>query len=804
MKSHLQVAVIGGGVVGCSVLYHLTRLGWKDVALIERSELTSGSTWHAAGGMHTINGDVNMSYLQGYTVRLYKELEDESGQSCGIHRVGCLYMAASPLRHEFFRSERAKAHHLGLDLEFVPLAEVGKLNPLIETKHFQAALFDPNDGHVDPSGVTQAYAKAAKKRGAEIYLRTPVVELAPTAKGGWRVVTAAGTIEADVVVNAAGLWAREVGRMAGVELPILPIEHQYIVTNAIPEVAALSREIPMTVDFEGESYLRQEQKALLIGTYEHEPRPWAEDGTPADFGHELLPPDLDRIVGPLELAMERYPCLREGGIKRIVNGAMVFAPDGNPIIGPVPGLKNYVAACGVMAGFSQGGGVGLAVAEWIIEGEPSMDVFAMDVARFGPYANRRFVREKTTENYRRRFAMICPNEELLDARPLKTSPAYPRLKSAGALFGASYGWEYPLWYAGEGAPPEEEPSFRRSNAFGPVGEECRAVRTAVGLWETSTYSKFAIEGPGAAAWLDRIVANRLPGPGRVALCPMLSAKGRIFGDVTLAQLEPGKFLMMGSPHAETNYRRWFERHAPGDGVSLAVATERWTGFSVSGPKSRALLSELVDADLSANAFRFLDAKRTTVGLAPALLLRVSFTGELGWEIYVAPEHQLHVYERLLAAGRAHGLRHFGARALNSLRLEKGYGAWGREYSLDYTPAEAGLGRFVRPEKGDFVGREAAARDGRAEPKRRLSILEVASHEVDPSGGEPVFFGSRCTGRVTSGGYGHTVGKSIALAYLPAEAARATEGFTVEILGERFPARRMAEPHYDPKGEKLRG
>lgn len=804
MKPKVQVAVIGGGVVGCSVLYHLTRLGWTDVALIERSELTAGSTWHAAGGMHTINGDVNMSFLQGYTVRLYQELEAESGQSCGIHRVGCLYMAASALRHEFFRSERAKAHHLGLDLDFVPLGEVHKLNPLIDTSQFVAALFDPNDGHVDPSGVTQAYAKAAKKRGAEIHLRTPVVELAPTAAGGWRVVTPAGTIEADVVVNAAGLWAREVGRMAGIELPIVPMEHQYIVTNNIPAVEALAREIPMTVDFEGESYLRQEQKGLLIGTYEQDARHWAVAGTPADFGHELLPADLDRIAGPLELAMERYPCLREGGIKRIVNGGMVFAPDGNPLIGPVPGLRNYFAACGVMAGFSQGGGVGLAVAEWIVEGEPSMDVFAMDVARFGPYANRRYVLEKTAENYRRRFAMICPNEELTAARPLKTTPVYARLQEAGALFGASYGWEYPLWYAPAGTKAEEEPSFRRSNAFGPVGAEVRAVRTAAGLWETSSYSKFAIEGPGAAAWLDGIVANRLPALGRVALCPMLSGKGRILGDVTLAQLEPGRFFMMGSPHAELVYRRWFERHRPPAGVSVEPATERWTGFSISGPKARDILAHIADTDLAAAAFRFLEARRVTVGLAPAILLRVSFTGELGYEIYVAPAHQLHLYDRLLDAGRADGLRLFGARALNALRLEKGYGAWGREYSLDYTPVEAGLGRFLRPEKGGFIGRDAALRDLASEPKRRLSILEVASRAVDPLGGEPVFFQGLCTGRVTSGGYGHSVGRSIALTYLPAEAAAATDGFAVEILGERYAARRMTAPHYDPKGERLRG
>ena len=805
MKTHVRAAVIGGGVVGCSVLYHLAKLGWTDVVLLERSELTSGSTWHAAGGMHTINGDVNMSHLQAYTVRLYEELEKESGQSCGIHRVGCLYVAASPLRHEFFRAERSKARHLGLDLEFVSMAEAKTINPLMDTSKFEAALFDPNDGHVDPSGVTQAYAKAARQRGAEVYRHTPVVELRPTKDGEWDVVTPQGTIRAEVVVNAAGLWAREVGRMAGVRLPVIPMEHQYIVTNQIQAVVDLDHEIPMTIDFEGESYLRQEGKALIIGTYEHDCRHWAVNGTPADFGHELLPVDLDRMADTLGVAMERYPCLKEGGVKRVVNGGMVFAPDGNPTIGPVKGLRNYVLACGVMAGFSQGGGVGLAVAEWIVNGEPGMDVYAMDIARFGDHVNDAFVLEKTRENYRKRFAITCPNEELPAARPLRTSPIYGALKAEGAVFGASFGWEVPLWFAPAGTAASETPTFRRSNAFGPVAEEVRAVRTAVGLWETSTYSKFEIAGRKAAAWLDGLLANRLPAAvGRTTLCPMLSAAGRVFGDVTVTRTGPDRYLLVGSPHAVVTYGRWFEHHRPPKGVTIADRTAELTGFSISGPRARDLLAAVTSADVSNAALPFLRSRSMAIGLADALVVRISFTGELGYEIYVAPEHQGHVYERLREAGKPLGLRLFGARCLNSLRLEKGYGAWSREYTVDYTPEEAGLAHLVKLDKGRFVGRAGAARSAKRKPKRRLILLEVATGDRDANGGEAVLMGDKVVGRVTSGGFGHWVDRSLALAYVTIPAAEATAGFTLDILGDRAPATRLAQPPYDPTGARMRG
>ncbi len=805
MKTHIRAVVIGGGVVGVSVLYHLTKLGWSDVVLVERSELTSGSTWHAAGGMHTINGDTNMSYLQSYTVKIYEELERESGQSCGIHRVGCLYVAANQQCDDYFKMERARARHLGLDLEFVSMDEVKKINPLIDTKHFISALYDPNDGHVDPSSVTNAYAKAARNKGAEIYRNTPVVELKPTASGGWLVVTPQGTIETEVVINAAGLWGREVGAQVGVNLPIMPMEHMYVVTNDIPEVAALAREIPMTIDFDGESYLRQEGKGLLIGTYEKAAKHWSVDGTPLNFGHELLENDLDRITDAMAVAMERYPCLVEGGIKRIINGPMIFAPDGNPIIGPVRGLRNYFVATGVMAGFSQAGGVGLAVAQWVIDGEPGMDVFAMDVARFGDHVNKSYVLEKTMENYRRRFTITCPNEELPAARPLKTSPVYDTLKAEGAIFGATNGWEYPLWFAPKGVEPVERPSFRRSNAFPHVAAECRSVREQVGLFETSCYAKFEVAGKGAEAYLNRLMTNKLPSKdGRAVLCPMLTPKGQVLGDLTVTRLSSERYLLIGSPTATEYYMRWFQAHLPADNdVTVRDVTADWMGFSLTGPKTREVLAQLTTEDISHAGFPFLSARQMTVGLAQALVIRVSFTGELGFEIYCEPKSHRHIFDRLVTAGAAHGLKLCGVRALNSLRLEKGYGSWGREFSIDYTAAEAGIEKVTKLDKGNFIGREAAEAAFKAGAKRKLAIMAVDVADTDPIGNEPVLQNGKVIGRLTSAGYGHTVGTAIALSYLPVEAIKAGGKIEIEILGEMRPAKILTEPPYDPSGARMR-
>ena len=513
MRSHARVVVIGGGVVGCSVLFHLTKYGWTDVLLIERSELTSGSTWHAAGGFHTLNADPNIAKLQGYTIQLYKELEEISGQSCGLHHVGGITIATEPERMDYLKAERAKHRYMGLETEIITPDEIASLCPVMNTDGVIGALYDPLDGHLDPSGTTHAYARAARRQGAEISLRNRVLELNQRSDGTWDVVTEEGTVSAEYVVNAAGLWAREVGEMAGLFLPLQPMEHQYLVTDDIPEVYERETELPHALDPAGETYLRQEGRGLVIGIYEHDCEPWAVDGTPWEFGHELLPDNLERIAQPLEQAYHRYPCLETAGIKRVINGPFTFAPDGNPLVGPLPGLPGYWCACAVMAGFSQGGGVGRTVAEWMIEGEPSSDVFAMDVARFGDYCTRPYTRLKVMENYRRRFAITFPNEELPAARPLETTPVYDVWRARNAVFGSAYGLEQVNYFAPDEEEPLETPTFRRSNAFRPVAEECRAVRTAVGINEIHNFGKYEVTGAGAGDWLNGLLANRMPEGG---------------------------------------------------------------------------------------------------------------------------------------------------------------------------------------------------------------------------------------------------------------------------------------------------
>jgi dimethylglycine dehydrogenase len=804
MRSHVRVAVIGGGVVGCSVLYHLTKLGWRDVVLLERDELTCGSSWHAAGGMHTLNSDPNVAKLQDYTIRLYREIEAISGQSCGIHLTGGVMLAGTPERLDFLRTAHARGKVLGLESEFISIEEARRRHPLIEAGQFVGALFDPYEGHIDPSGVTHAYAKAARMAGAEIYRKTPVVELKPQADGGWLVVTPAGTLEAEAVVNAGGLWAREVGRLVGLELPVLAMAHHYLVTEDFPEVLERSEELPHCIDFEAEIYLRQEGKGLLLGTYERDCRPWAEHTTPADFSHELLEPDLDRIAPSLEVAFQHFPALGRAGIKRVINGPFTFAPDGNPLMGPVPGLRNFYVACGVMAGFSQGGGVGLSLANWMVDGDPGMDVFAMDVARFGDFATRAYTNAKVRENYSRRFSITFPNEELPAGRPLRTTPIYDRLKEERAVFGAAFGLEHALWFAPEDAEPYETPTFRRSNAHEPVGRECRAVREGVGILEIANYGKHEVTGPGAEAWLDRLLAGRLPQQGGIALAPMLSPKGRLMGDLTVSRLAPERFMIVGSSAAERFHLRWFEAHLPERGVAVRPITTERLGFAIAGPRSRELVARVAGDDVSATALPFFGIRRIDIGCAPAHLARVSFTGELGFEIYVDAAYALAVYDALVQAGEDLGLVHFGGRALNALRLEKSFGAWLREYTPDYTPEQAGLARFIDFEKRDFIGREAALRQRDQEPSHRLVTLVVDAADADAYGDEPVLADDRVVGFVTSGGFGHTVGKSIALAYVEPRLVAPEAALRVTILGEDRPARIAAEPLYDPSGGRMRG
>ncbi len=802
MKTSTRVCVIGGGVVGCSVLYHLTKLGWSDVMLLERSDLTSGSTWHAAGGFHTLNGDTNMAALQGYTIRLYRELEDLTGMSCGLHHVGGVTLADTPERLDMLKAERAKHRFMGLETEILGPEEIKAIAPITNVEGVLGGLYDPLDGHLDPSGTTHAYAKAARMGGATIETHCMVRETNQRADGTWDVVTDKGTIHAEHVVNAGGLWAREVGAMAGCYLPLHPMEHQYLVTDDLPEIYERDVEHPHVMDPGGESYLRQEGRGLCIGFYEQPCKPWAVGGTPWEFGHELLPDDYDKIEDSIAFAYRRYPILERAGVKTVIHGPFTFAPDGNPLVGPVPGLRNYWSACGVMAGFSQGGGVGLTLAQWMVEGEPERDVFAMDVARFGRWITPGYTLPKVIENYQNRFSVTYPNEELPAARPFRTTPMYDIFDGMGAVWGQQYGLEVPNYFAEGDEPRYETPSFRRSNAFDATAREVRAVREAVGINEVQNFGKYRVRGEDARSWLDRIMAGTIPKPGRMSLSPMLAPSGRLIGDFTIACLGETEFRVTASYGAQDFHMRWFEQTLSGD-VQVENISDRSTGFQIAGPRARDLLAKVTREDVSAEGFRFLDVKRVSIGMMNATVQRVSYTGDLGFEIYVDAMDQRALWHLLWDAGQEFGIKPFGMRAMMSLRLDKFFGSWMREFSPDYTPGETGMDRFIRWSK-DFIGKEAAEKEREAGAARKLCTFIVEAEDADVIAYEPIWLNGAVQGFCTSGGYSHFAGKSVAFGFVPTD--RAVEGLEVEIeiLGEMRTARLVTEPLFDADGARMRG
>ena len=810
MKSHTQVVVIGGGVVGCSVLYHLTKAGWSDVVLVEREQLTAGSTWHAAGGFHTLNGDPNVAKLQGYTIGLYDELEKITGQACGLHRSGGLILADTPERMEWLKMAHARGRYLGLETEIISMAEAKRMNPLIEEQYFVGAMIDAADGNLDPAGTTHAYAKAARMAGAEVYLKTKVEELKPRPDGGWDVVTNNGTIHAEHVVNCGGLWAREVGRMVGLELPVLAMEHMYLVTDEMPEVIdynkEFGREIPHVIDFKAEIYMRQERTGMVLGTYEQDCKPWSPKETPWDFGSELLPPDLDRIARNLEIGFSHFPALEKAGIKTVINGPFTFAPDGNPLVGPVQGLKNFWCACAVMAGFSQGGGIGLALSQWMVNGDPGFDVWAMDVARYGEWATRAYTNDKVRENYARRFSIRFPNEELPAARPQQTTALYDVMLAKGAVMGDSWGLETPLWFAPEGVEPKDIFSYHRSNDFEHIAAECRGTRDAVGVTEIANYAKYRVEGCGAEAFLARLMTNKPPKLGRLILTPMLNESGKLIGDFTIARAAPESFLIWGSSQAQKYHMRWFEAHLPADGsVALHRYDQGLVGLAIAGPKSRELLQRLTDEDVSNAGMRFMDFRAFDVANVPAMVNRVSYTGELGYEIWVTPEYQRRLYQGIVTAGADLGLVHFGMRALLSMRLEKNFPTWYRELRPIYGAFEAGLDRFVSLDNRGFIGQPAAEQEKADGGTLRRVSFEVDATDADAMGDEPIWHDGKVIGWITSGGYGHRVKKSLAQGYVPKDlAADISKGaFEIEILGERRTATILPEPPFDPAGACMR-
>ncbi len=806
MKTHAQVVVIGGGVIGCSILYHLAKLGWSDVVLLERDELTSGSTWHAAANIHGLHDSTNISRLQHYTMGLYRELEAETGQGCGVFQPGSLYLAQTENREHQLRLQAAKARLYGMDFHEVSRDEAERLHPLVDFTGIRCIMYEPQGGNVDPSGVTMAYAAGARARGAQIHRFTPVTGTEPQVDGSWIVRTAKGDIRTGWVVNAAGLWGREVAAMAGLTLPLQPTEHQYFVTETIAEIAAMDRRLPSVADRDGEYYLRQEGQGLLVGAYERDVRLWAEAGTPAGFGHELFADDLERIEDNMMRAIDRVPAVGEAGIKRVINGPMIWSPDANVLFGPVPELENYFCCNGIIPGFSQSGGMGQMAAEWIVEGETSLDMFGWDLARFGSWAGPEFTRARVRDQYANRFAIHFPNEERAAGRPVRTRPAYGLQKGMGAVFGLNYGWEHPLWFA-DAPGAEETNGFTRQNWFEHVGRECRMLRESAGIIDISNFAKYRVEGPGARQWLDAVFANRMPDQvGRSCLTPLIGARGGIAGDFTVTCLAPDEYWVIGSGMAERYHQRFFKAVPLPENTSFTSLTNAICGFNVAGPGARDLLQRLTNADLSTPAFPFMRSARIELAGVKVMALRVSFTGDLGWELHCAEADQETLYRALIEAGKDIGAGPVGSRALMSLRIEKGYGSWGREYSPEYWPHEVQMERLIKMDK-DFLNKAAVAETLGQPPRETLSLMaidaaDVAASNADASGGEPVFTAQGTpAGRVTSGTFGHSTSQSLALGFL--KDVRPGDRVSVMILGRPHGATVLAEPPFDPKGARLR-
>ena len=801
MRTHAQAVVIGGGVIGCSILYHLAKLGWCDVVLLERDELTSGSTWHAAANIHGLHDSTNISRIQHYTMNLYNALEEETGQSCGVFQPGSLYLAQTEDREHQLRLQAAKAKFYGMNFHEVSRTEAEALHPLVNFDGIRCIMFEPDGGNVDPSGVTNAYAIGARQRGAEIHRFTPVTATIAQPDGSWIVKTPKGTIKTDWVINAAGLWGREVAKLAGLDLPLLPTEHQYFVTETISEIAAMDRRLPSVADRDGEYYLRQEGQGLLVGAYEKDVRFWAEDGTPQGFGHELFADDLERIEDNMMRAIDRVPAVGQAGIKRVINGPMIWSPDSNVLFGPHPDRSNYFCCNGIIPGFSQSGGMGLMAAQWMINGESDYDMFAWDVARFGPWADAAVTKARVGAQYANRFAIHFPNEERAAGRPVRTRPAYDLQKKMGAVFGLNYGWEHPLWFAASPGAKDTH-GFTRQNWFDPVGAECRMLRDTAGIIDISNFANYVVTGPQAEAWLNAVFANNMPKTvGRSCLTPLIGVNGGIAGDFTVTRLAEDEFMIIGGGAAERYHQRFWKQVPLPEGTVFESRTDAICGFNVAGPKSRALLGQLTNADLRTEAFPFMRSKRITVAGIEVIALRVSFTGDLGWELHCQQADQLRLYTALIEAGKAIGAGPVGSRALMSLRIEKGYGSWSREYSPEYWPQEVGLDRLIKTEK-EFLNKDKYLKVKDKPPREVLSLIEVDVDTADATGGEPIFLPDGTpVGRVTSGTFGYTVNKSLALGYLKGVDAGAA--VDVMILGKPHRGRVLAEPPFDPKGERLR-
>jgi dimethylglycine dehydrogenase len=818
MKSHARVVVIGGGVVGVSTLYHLARKGWSDVVLVERSELTAGSTWHAAGLLPLFNMSYTVGQLHKYSVDLYKRLQAETGQDVSFHATGNLRLGTSRDRMDEYRKYCGTANTIGVPFEIIGPKEVKELWPLLElggtadTAPILGALYHPQDGHIAPADLTMALRKGARARGAEIYEQTEVTGVARAASGEWTLTTTKGEIRCEHVVCATGNYARETGKLFGLEIPAIPVEHQYIVYEESPELKAYrqggGRELAVMREPDQSYYIREERMGWILGPYEAGAPARFADGVPSWFGKSLFDGDLERLIPHVEGAQRRVPALANCGIKDIVNGPISYTPDGSALIGPAWERRNVWLNEGHSFGITAAGGAGWQLAEWIVEGEPGIDMLAVDPRRFGPYAGKRYTVTKNEETYRNVFTVHYPDEERPDARPAKTSPVYEKLKGLGAVFGQRYGWERANWFAPAGSLAADDWSFRRTNWFEHVGNECRRLRERVGVIDLTPFTKHLVEGPGAEAWLDGLVANKVPAKaGRMALAHALTKRGGIRSEFTITKLGEERFYVVSAGAAERYDTDLLRKRLPADGeVALANITTSRGCFVVAGPRSRDVLTKLTDTPLDNAAFPWLTGRVAEVGLAPDVyLLRVNFVGSLGWELHFPIEYAHHLFEAIFAAGAEFGIGMAGMRAMESLRMEKSYRMWGSDLTRENTPLEAGLDRFVRMQKGGFTGKEALeAQLAKGVPNRFVTLDVHGVTDADPLGNEPLFDGKgRMIGRATSGFYGHVLRKSLAIGYVKPEFAEVGARVAIEILGERREATVLVDSPYDPENRDLR-
>ena len=795
--SDAQVTIIGGGVMGVSLLYHLTKLGWSDVVLIEKNDLTHGSTWHAAGLCTHFAHNPTIQELRATSVRLYRDiLPEEIGQSCGFHRTGAMRITRNPDRMDEFRHVAGLSDFTGYPLEILTQERIAELHPLAQLEGLLGGIYEPDDGHVDPTLATNAMAQVAQQDGASIQ-RYCAVNKTIREHNHWRIETTKGPITTHHVVNAAGTWGWEIGAMMGLNIPSVPVLHQYLVTDTVADVADRQAqglpELPIIRDPEESWYVRQERDGLILGPYEKKAQVWSVDGVPSEFGADLMPPDLDRVEHIIEAAMKRVPALATGGVKSVINGPITFTPDANPLIGPAHGLENAWLLTGSSMGVMEGGGAGRFLAHWMTHGAPPMDALAVDSRRFGGWADRDYRVSKAVECFGLQFGVHYPFEERPMGRGLRLSPLHQLMLERGAVMGAAHGWERPNWFSDHEGDTAQD-SFTRPNWVKHVGHECRTASRTVALADLSVFSKFRVNGPETGAFLSSLGANRPPQPGRIGLTHALTPAGGVLSEFTVARLDDQSAYLTSAAAAEEIDFDLLSSHAQSFDVSVENVTETFAVIGLMGPKARAVLSACCEDALD---FLWLSHREITVAGQTCLAMRVSYIGEAGWELHVKPQNAARVFLALEAAGTMHHIGYYGAFAANSMRLEKGYRGWGADLTTERSPLEAGLASFVRTEDADYTGRDAML--AKQNPWD-IILLEIEAGELDPFYAHTLWQGEQAVGIVTSGAHGHRTGKTLALAYL--RDARARDGLTISLLGQHRAAHILEDPPYDPGNLRL--